>query len=251
MKKVSVGHPLIRLQSVDSTNAYATRLLQKSKVNEGTVILAEYQTMGKGQVGNRWVSEAGSNLLFSLILRPDFLLAERQFYISMCVSSAIVDFLLPFSNDVFTKWPNDILLNRKKVAGILIENSIMHKNLHTSVVGIGLNVNQSEFPPGVPNPTSLSLVTGRQFNLSASRKLLLKSLTLHLNKLYGQRFGEIKTLYLNNLHGMNEWAMYTDSTRTFEGRIVDVADTGELIVVHRTGSTRQYGFREIESTPIY
>lgn len=250
MKKVTVGKPLIRLRSVDSTNVYATRLLRENKADEGTVILADHQTMGKGQGGNLWISEAGSNLLLSLILMPDFLPAERQFYLSMCTSGAIVDFLLPYSNDVAIKWPNDILLDRKKIAGILIENTILHKNLHSSVVGIGLNINQNNFPPGVHNPTSLSLVTGRKFNLTESFKILLTSLSLHVDKLYDQRFGEIKTSYLNNLLGMNKWAMYSDSAGTFEGRIVDVTDTGELVVVKRTGPPRNYGFREIESSPI-
>jgi BirA family biotin operon repressor/biotin-[acetyl-CoA-carboxylase] ligase len=246
MKKIIIGNPLIHMQSVDSTNVHASRLLQSNEVNEGTVILADHQTMGKGQAGTCWISEAGSNLLFSLILRPNFLLAEQQFFLSMCVSNAIVGFLIPFHAAVKIKWPNDILMNRKKVAGILIENTVLQKKLHSSVVGIGLNVNQKEFPASIPDATSLSIITGRQYDLSESLGDLLNSLSLHLNKLYDQRFAEIKTLYLNNLQGLNEWAIYVDSTGTIEGRIVDVTDASELLLQQRNGHTKRYGFKEIE-----
>jgi BirA family biotin operon repressor/biotin-[acetyl-CoA-carboxylase] ligase len=245
MRKFTIGYPLIRLQSVDSTNVYAAQLLRNSKVTEGTVILAVHQTQGKGQGSNRWVSEAGCNLLFSLILLPDFMLAERQFYLSMCVSSAILDFINPIVQSVRIKWPNDILINGRKLAGILIENTILDRNLHTSIVGIGININQKEFPPDLPNPTSLSIATGKEYDLSDSLTALLKSLNTHIFKLYRERFAEIKTTYLNNLWGLNEWAVYKDSSGTFEGRIADVADSGELIVVLRSGATKQYGFKEI------
>ncbi len=245
MKNIRIGHPLIQLQSVDSTNTYAAQLIRNSEVTEGTVILTVYQSMGKGHGGNRWISEAGRNLLFSVILRPDFILAERQFYLSMCVSSAIQEFVMPVGGPVRIKWPNDILLQGKKVAGMLIENTVLNLNLHTSVIGIGLNLNQKVFPPELPNPTSLALVAGREFNASESLNLLLRSLEFHINRLYEERYAEIKTCYLNNLHRLNEWADYTDSTGAFRGRIVDIADSGMLIVKKENGTERQYGFKEI------
>lgn len=248
MKKLVSGQPLIELQSVDSTNTYAAQLLRTTKVEEGTVILTVYQSMGKGHRGNRWISEPGCNLLFSLILRPEFLLAERQFYLSMCVSNAIHDFIEPIARPVFIKWPNDILLQGKKVAGILIENRVQNQNLLTSVIGIGLNINQTEFPPDLPNPTSLALITGKEFDLSDSLNGILRSLDKHINGLYEERYAEIKTYYLNNLYRLNEWAVYTDSTGTFTGRIADIADSGELIVLRENGDQSYYGFKEIAFT---
>lgn len=246
MRKITIGYPLIKLETVDSTNIYATQLLKTGQVNEGTVILAVYQTRGKGQGGNRWISEPASNLLLSLILRPDFILAERQFFLSMCVSNAIQGFLAQVTLPVLIKWPNDILVQGRKIAGILIENTILNQNLHTSVVGIGLNVNQQDFPDDLPGPISLRTATGREYNLSDTLDGLLASLTLHLTKLYEKSFAEIKETYLNNLWGLNAWAWYSDASGTFEGRIVDVADSGELMVVNRKGIPKAYGFKEIQ-----
>src|SRR5512145_1557194 len=114
MRNVILGEPLLKLASVDSTNSYAFSLLHKNEGTEGTVILADHQTRGKGQGGNRWISDDGLNLLFSIILKPVFLMAEMQFYISMCISLSMVDYLKSMNNPVFVKRPNDILLNRKK-----------------------------------------------------------------------------------------------------------------------------------------
>jgi BirA family biotin operon repressor/biotin-[acetyl-CoA-carboxylase] ligase len=163
----------------------------------------------------------------------------------MCVSSAIHDYLETIIQPVRIKWPNDILVKGKKIAGILIENTIVGRNLHTSIVGIGLNVNQKNFPDDVPDPTSLIIATGKEYDLSDSLSGLLESLNLHISKLYGKSFTEIKTRYLNNLWGLNDWAAYSDASGSFEGRITDVADSGELMVLHRDGKIKNYGFREI------
>lgn len=245
MNHIRLGQPLIQLQSVDSTNTYAAQLIRNSGATEGTAILTVYQSMGKGHGGNRWISEAGRNLLFSIILKPESILAERHFFLSMCVSGAIQEFIMSVAGPVHIKWPNDILLQGKKVAGILIENTILKQNLHTSVIGIGLNVNQTEFPADLHNPTSLALVAGREFDLSESLNLLLRSLEVHIDRLYEERYAEIKTFYLNHLHRLNIWADYKDSTGVFRGRIVDIADSGNLIVIQENGKEKQYGFKEI------
>ena len=118
MKKVEIGNPLIRLQSVDSTNNYAAQLIKQGSVQEGTVILAVHQTQGKGQAGSQWQSEEGVNLLISAILRPDFLPADKQFYLSMCVATAIADFIERFGVQSMIKWPNDIMIGKRKVAWV-------------------------------------------------------------------------------------------------------------------------------------
>jgi BirA family biotin operon repressor/biotin-[acetyl-CoA-carboxylase] ligase len=245
MRKITIGKPLLELPSVDSTNNFATALLQKSAVIEGTVIMAAHQTQGRGQAGNLWISNTGSNLLCSIILKPDFLMAERQFYLSMCISNAILDTVAALVKPVQIKWPNDILLNGKKVAGILIENTILGKCINTSIVGIGLNINQKEFPADLPYATSIGVETGHDYDLSDSLSRLIKCLNHHINSLYAEEFASIKTNYLNNLWLMNEWARFSDQSGVFEGRIADIADTGELIVVLRDGVLKQYGFKEI------
>jgi BirA family biotin operon repressor/biotin-[acetyl-CoA-carboxylase] ligase len=248
MRNINLGYTLIQLQSVDSTNSYALRLLSREDVHEGTVILAVYQTQGKGQGGNNWESDEGKNLLFSIILKPEFLRADKQFYLSMCISNGILDFINPIARPVSIKWPNDIYLRGRKVAGILIENTIMANCLYISVVGIGLNVNQRVFSNHLPNPTSLSLETGKEFILSDSLNILLKSLDQWINKLYQGIFAEIKTTYLNNLWLMNKWTTFTDISGRFEGRITDVSESGELVILKKDGKMKSYLHKEITLT---
>jgi len=245
MKKVEIGNPLIRLQSIDSTNNYATQLIKQGSVQEGTVILAVHQTQGKGQAGSQWQSEEGVNLLISAILRPDFLPADKQFYLSMCVATAIADFIERFGVQSMIKWPNDIMIGKRKVAGILIENTIMKENLEFSVIGIGLNVNQTVFPDDLPNPTSLKLETGTEISLQPLLTGFFGKLNFHINQLYKGSFSTIKMDYLNKLWRLNAWASYADYTGVFEGRIIDVTETGELVLMRRNGEIKNHWFKEI------
>jgi BirA family biotin operon repressor/biotin-[acetyl-CoA-carboxylase] ligase len=246
MRKIIIGKPLIHLKEVDSTNTFANQLLRKNDTDEGTVILADYQLNGKGQRGNHWESEESSNLLFTIILKPDFLLAERQFFLSMCISIGIAQFIKTISGGAHIKWPNDILLNGRKISGILIENKIMGDVLNTSLVGIGFNVNQTVFPRLLPEPASLKLVTGNTYDLQDLLQKLLEKLSESVNLLYSERFDLIKTEYLNNLWRMNEWASFKDESGRFEGRITDITGVGELLVMKKDGNFRHYGFKEIE-----
>jgi BirA family biotin operon repressor/biotin-[acetyl-CoA-carboxylase] ligase len=245
MKKVALGCPLLQLQSVDSTNNYASRLFRKEPVTEGTVILAVHQTGGRGQGGNQWVSEKGMNLLLSIILKPDFLPASKQFYLSMSVATGIQQFISDLEIPALIKWPNDILTDGRKLSGILIENTVMGTNLGTSVIGIGLNINQKVFPADLIQATSFILETGKIFDLSDTLQKLLRCLEDQINLLYQGKFMDIKTAYLNRLWMLNTWMTFTDQTGRFTGRIVDVAESGELAVKRQTGESRLYGFKEI------
>jgi BirA family transcriptional regulator, biotin operon repressor / biotin---[acetyl-CoA-carboxylase] ligase len=246
MKTVKLGFPLIHLTSVDSTNKYAAGILRKENATEGTVILADVQTRGKGQGNNTWLSDKGLNLLFTVILKPDFLPAFKQIYLSMCIATGINDFITDLGIRSQVKWPNDILIKGKKVAGILIENTILSQNLNTSVVGIGLNVNQVSFPADIPNPASLAGETGKSYDVGQLLEKLLPFLEKRLNQLYAEEFVAIKSQYLNSLWLLNTRALFTDQEGTFEGRIVDVAESGELVILASGGETRMYGFKEVE-----
>jgi len=245
-RPLRLGETLIKLGTVDSTNTYAINLLRHENPVEGTVILADYQSSGKGQGGNKWLSEKSLNLLFSIILLPGFLEAEKQFYLSMCISNGLAGFVGILAGHSAIKWPNDILLEGKKVGGVLIENTLINNMLNTSVIGIGLNVNQKRFPPELPDAVSLNMVTGTEYILGDLLNDVLVSLETAIHPLYEGSFGGIRTAYLNRLHLLNTWASYTDASGPFEGRINDVADTGELIVARRNGELRNYGFREIQ-----
>ncbi len=245
MERFNIGASVIKLNQVDSTNTYAMQLVQQGKIKEGTVILADFQTDGRGQSGNSWESEPNKNLTFSVILFPGFLEAARQFYIAMSISNGLLYFLKNYLKRPRIKWPNDMVIGEKKIAGMLIENVIARDNIQSSVIGIGLNVNQRIFNRELVNPTSMALETGTEFDLEVLFPELLEWLDIWVAKLYEKDFVRIKTMYLNNLIHFNEWTTYTDRSGKFEGRVVDVAESGEILVRKRNGESRSYTFREI------
>ena len=158
METLFIGSNIIFLPEVDSTNSYATELLKNVNIAEGTVIHTAHQTQGKGQRGNSWEAQIASNLTTSIVLKPSFLELKNQFFLYQITALACYDLMAELLNnsqyDIKIKWPNDILVNKKKIAGILIENVITHSTLNYSVIGIGINVNQLLFTDGI-NATSL------------------------------------------------------------------------------------------------
>ena len=239
-----VGKVVEYMPSCHSTNDSARELLLQHDTSEGTVVITDNQTAGKGQRGNSWFSAEGANLTMSLIMKPNFLTVSKQFYLNMISSLAVKRVLndrLPDANSQ-VKWPNDVLLNNRKVCGILIENGIKRQLLEHSVVGIGLNVNQKAF--GLATATSMSNEIGIDFSLqSVFEKLLGQFEALYL-KLKAERYSEIKDEYLQNLIGFNQWRKYR-SEYVFDGQIVDVLDSGQLKLATQQGD-KLFDFKEIE-----
>ena len=155
---------IIRLVETDSTNNYLREQSAKARLPEGSLVIADFQTAGKGQVGNSWESEAGKNLMFSILLYPDFLPANRQFLISQIASLSVKETLEKYTDSVTVKWPNDIYWKDRKICGMLIENDLSGQYLYCSVVGIGLNINQEIFRSDAPNPVSLTQITGKTYD---------------------------------------------------------------------------------------
>lgn len=237
------GHQIIHLVEVDSTNNYASNLMRQTDMHEGVVVVTENQTNGKGQRGNLWYSEPNKNLTFSIILRPKFLNAQQQFYLNKAVSMGVLDYLESCGVQLATvKWPNDIYVEAKKIGGILIENSINGNRIKHSVVGIGVNVNQSDFDS--LNATSLYNCIQQKLDLPSE-----------LNKLLGfleQRYLQIKrdyrsldALYLSKLLGYNTKRRYLDGTSEYDGVIVEVNELGQLLIQPIEGETKAYNFKEV------
>jgi BirA family biotin operon repressor/biotin-[acetyl-CoA-carboxylase] ligase len=151
-----IGSKLYFFENLPSTNSHAAHLLKNNDLPEGTIIYTNYQSAGQGQIGKRWESEDDKNLLISIVLFPSMINPDDQFYISMIVSLGICDFLRRYIPVCSIKWPNDIYVNNDKIAGILIENSILGNQIENTIAGIGLNVNQDKFYSDAPNPVSLS-----------------------------------------------------------------------------------------------
>ena len=169
---------IIWLESVDSTNSEIRRRIEN--LDDLTVISARNQTEGRGQNGNKWFSQHGQSLTFSIVLKQIALRAWEQAAISEAVALAIVDTLDSYGIKAWIKWPNDIYCGDKKICGILIENSLMGEQIRWSIIGIGLNVNQTNFPTDLPNPTSMKLCTGCEYQIED----ILVSLTSRITKSY-------------------------------------------------------------------
>jgi BirA family transcriptional regulator, biotin operon repressor / biotin---[acetyl-CoA-carboxylase] ligase len=236
----------IFLTEVESTNNYANHLVLSKAAEHGTVVLAQHQKMGKGQQGNSWESEFGKNLLMSIILFPDFLPATKQFYLSKIASLALANFVKSEKAEVSIKWPNDIYVGNSKLAGILIENSIKANHLDSSIIGIGLNLNQERFVSDAPNPVSLKQITGKDYKIEEVALKIWELLSFWFEKLQSRRFSEIDLNYFNQLYRGNEWAMFAKQGIQFEARIKGIGDFGQLILENRSGVSSEYMFKEVE-----
>ena len=153
---------IIKLEETESTNTYLKNILAESSIGEFTVVSTNFQTKGRGQMGNSWISNRGENLLFSMLIYPHTIKANEQFVISQVVSVALANVLRRYVCDIKIKWPNDIYWKDNKIAGILIENSLLGHHIERSIIGIGLNINQNTFPNFLVNPISLQMITGHK-----------------------------------------------------------------------------------------
>lgn len=239
-----MGKNLVFMPECHSTNTYALQLCQQKQNVEGTVVITNNQTAGRGQRGNTWEAEPGTNLTFSLILKPTFLLAVEQFMLNRAVSLGIADFLrsqLPKA--VKIKWPNDMLVQEKKICGVLIENVIQGSGLSASVVGIGLNVNQHRF--SIDRATSLYLQTGILYDLSAMLDELLHCIETYWLMLREGRYETLNDQYLEQLFARDEKRQFKTATEIFEGAITGVDPVGRLVIQTPFGE-RVFGMKEVE-----
>jgi len=236
----------ILLTEVESTNNYANQLVLSKAAEHGTVVLAQHQKKGRGQQGNFWESEFGKNMLASFIVFPQFLNAAKQFYLSKIVSLALIDFLKTETNEVSVKWPNDIYIQNKKIAGILIENSIKGVNVSSSVIGIGLNLNQEKFISDAPNPVSLKQISGKEYIVETVAEQIIECLFIWYEKLQSGYFTEIDTNYYNQLFRANEWALFAKQGIQFEAKISGIGEFGQLILEERNSVFSEYMFKEVE-----
>lgn len=211
METLFIGCNTIFLDEVGSTNSYAIELLKNVNPPEGTVIHTHKQTRGKGQRGNAWKTQPQSNLTASVILKPSFLTLKNQFYLSKITALACYDLMAEFINpsqfDIKIKWPNDILVNKKKIGGILIENTYYSQKINHSVIGVGLNINQTNFESSL-NATSLKILSNNNTPLNIVLNKFCKHLEVYFLKLRNNKFEEIDVNYLNKLYAFNTWQKF-------------------------------------------
>ena len=242
---------IVHLLEVDSTNRYvrdeAAALWENRGTGDFAVVTAGHQTAGRGQRGNTWNSNAGENLLFSILVRPgETLEVSKQFLLSQAVALSIHDAMKCYGIDTLLKWPNDIYAGSRKLAGILLELDYSGAFVEQAIIGIGLNVNQENFPPMDRTPVSMKMLRKRDFILD---DMLATILDLFEHYYTEMRFGNrdaIAAEYKRVLLGMNERHTFIDRYGRFDAVIQDIESDGHLILLRNDGSTGRYAFKEVE-----
>lgn len=234
---------IIMLDEVESTNSFASSL--PTELPEGSVIVSQFQTNGRGQGSNFWESEKNKNLTFSVLLQPAFVKAVDQFYLSKVISLSLSDLISLYVENVQIKWPNDIYVGDKKIGGILIENSIEKDYISHCTVGIGLNINQEQFTSDAPNPVSLIQLTGETYDKDELLEIYLSVLEYRYNMLLNKEYTTIDQNYLDLLFQYNTLAKYQFEGEIFTGTIIGVENTGELIILDQDGQKRNFWYKEV------
>ena len=226
-----IGKALHTFAEITSTNEYAKQCIAKNEPLHGTVILADYQSKGRGQASNRWQSAAGKNILASIIFRPKLVNVNEQFIMNKFISVAIAETVEKLCNEkVAIKWPNDILIDGQKLCGLLIENILRKQNIEYSIVGIGLNVNQVAFAEQ-PNATSLKLVLGTDVDRMDFLEQLFLRIEFWIDEFNQTKFGNIKRAYFSRLYQYQEKANYKVKDDVVRGEIMGVTNQGQLQVL--------------------
>lgn len=233
MSAIFTGKNLLQFNRVTSTNNVLSEMLSNSKpLAEGSVIMAVEQTEGRGQLGSYWESEAGKNICLSLLYRPEFLTIDKQFYLSMAISMGICNFLeAELKCKVQVKWPNDIYIKQHKIAGILIENSLQANYLKTSIIGIGLNVNQLTFSSKAANAVSMKQLSGIEYSIDDIVQSLFNALEYWYLMLKNGKTVQIKEEYLSKLMHYKTNAYYKIGDKELQCEISNIEEGGRLVLL--------------------
>lgn len=244
METILFGNELITLQSIDSTNNYAANMNKQGLLADGAVIMAYNQTNGRGQRGNSWKVESSKNLTFSIFWKSSSILVSEQFKLSMALSLGIINYLKANQVDARIKWPNDIYVGKEKIAGILIENSLRGNKIANSIIGVGLNLNQTNF--GSFSATSLSKLTGSEYDIDKELTVLLTFIEPELLKLRSITEVSLKNLYYESLIGYQDDFEYVIAgTETIcTGRIIEVKSDGKVLVLSNNQES-EFDLKEI------
>jgi len=238
-----VGKVCHSLKKVESTNDFAMKMTKSEPVLEGTVVRTANQFQGKGQMGKGWFSEPNKNLALSIVLKPQEFNTNNLYLLNMAIALAVHNFISMYELKPDIKWPNDIYVDGKKLAGILIENVWKGNTVEFSIVGLGININQEQFPQDLPNPTSLLMQKGEAIDLElAYQKLIWQVEQWYLR--FKREPQKIKASYLSALLYFEERRNYTAGEERFGGRIIDVSDAGKLVLETADG-LRSFGLKEI------
>lgn len=237
---------IIKLDAIDSTNSYLRQLSVAEAVEDFTVVVANHQTMGRGQMGTQWSSQASKNLMVSVFKDVSFLNLEWHFFISIAVSLSILEALDGFKiKNLKVKWPNDILSENKKIGGILIENVIKQTKINATIIGFGVNINQTEFEH-LPQASSMRLISGKVYVLEEVLQSILERLVYYFKMLEENQFEILKNAYENQLFRKDKPSTFRDSEgRLFSGYIKGVSNSGNLQVMIEDEIIKEFDLKAI------
>jgi len=238
---------IIKLNAINSTNTFLKKLSTEETVVDYTVVQTNYQTNGRGQMGTSWSANTGENLMFSVFKDVSFLGFDQHFYISITVALAIIKTLKAYKvPKLHIKWPNDILSENKKICGVLIENSIKKNNFKDSIIGIGINVNQTNFE-NLPQASSLINLTGNVYNIDELLIHLIKNLKYYFTVLENGNYEELKSTYEKYLFRKKKPSTFKDiEGNMFSGIIQSVSQSGNLQVLLEDAVLKEFNLKEIK-----
>lgn len=244
--KIEFEKKIYEFEELKSTNDWMIENLKKSNLKEGTVVVTLNQSDGRGMRNSRWFSEKNKSLTFSLLLKPNFLKLDYLFDLSICVSISIIEVLHKINNNFKLKWPNDIYFDKYKVGGILIENQINKNKLEKSIVGIGLNINNSNFT-FLENSSSLFLISKKKYKVKDIMLSILGKIEERYNDLICGGYEKLKKKYLKNLLHFNIFRDYIEKDGSkVNGKICNVDRRGFLIIEFKNGYKKKYFHKEIK-----
>jgi len=238
---------IIKLSAIDSTSSFLKEMAKKSDLENYTVIIAEEQTKGRGQQRNSWISEPSKNLTMSIFIDDLNLKIHNQKYLNFAISLAIFKTLTALKiENLSIKWPNDIMSVNKKICGILIENSISSNKIYASIIGIGLNVNQIQFPESLKNASSLKALTNITYDLDNLLIKLIKEIRSSIKILSLEKYTQLEQQYLAVLYKKNIPTMFKNSEDVlFMGKILGISDSGNLLIELEDDIIKEFGIKEV------
>lgn len=244
-----VGSKILWLNQVDSTNDFSLQMLSQQSTETGTVIATTNQVKGRGQRGNSWYVSPNQSLCFSIILTNLSIAASQQFIMNMAIALGVRNFIANELNDdkVSIKWPNDILVNGNKIAGILIENTLSGSVINNLVIGVGININQCEFDEFdfLRKPTSLRLHTHKEYELRSLLNQVLSHINAAVILFFSKNFSKIQSSYHEHLFQRNIFANYLYKEQETELMIIRVDDKGLLCLEDKNEALFKVNLQEI------
>lgn len=235
---------IYRFDTLGSTNAEAS----DARYAAGDVVWAEYQSAGRGQRGHTWTSPRGDNLMFSIVEQPRTVAVRDQFAVLQAAAVALTDMFADYGIATRIKWTNDIYAGERKITGVLIEHTLAEGHLERTVIGIGINVNQTVFDASLPNPVSMRLVSGRTFDRREVLDTFCRRFAARLETVAKGDYDSVRRAYVERMYRLGCEQRFRDTAdgREFDAVIRGVLPSGELCLEHADGSTREYRFREVE-----